>query len=210
MKILAALVLATVAGTASAAVYTMTFDTDAAGNAIAEGATLSTQYAAWGVSVSNSGAPGFGAPYYGWASDGLSSLQITATDIGGGVTAPISGKLLHSFGGWLSEDGDPYIRMSFSTGIDSIAADFGGMSYPSSSGIYAYNGATLVGQVNGTVTNTEHLSLSGVGTITSIVLVPGDFGDWVGIDNVTFNTVPTPGAAALLGLGGLIVGRRRR
>lgn len=205
MKILAALALATMAGTASAAVYTMTFDTDAAGNAIAEGAMLSTQYSAWGVSASNVGAPPFGS---GWASN--SSLQITATDIGGGVTAPISGKLLHSFGGWLSENDDPFIRMAFSTGINSIAADFGGMSDYAASGIYAYNGATLVGQVNGTASGTQHLSLSGVGTITNIIIVPGTFGDWVGVDNISFNTVPTPGAAALLGLGGLIVGRRRR
>ena len=205
MKILAALALATMAGTASAAVYTMTFDTDAAGNAIAEGAMLSTQYAAWGVSASNVGAPPFGS---GWASN--SSLQITATDIGGGVTAPISGKLLHSFGGWLSEDNAPFIRMGFSTGIDSISADFGGMGGAGVAGIYAYNGTTLVGSVLNTTSGTQHVALSGVGTITNIIVIPGTYGDWVGVDNISFNTVPTPGAAALLGLGGLIVGRRRR
>ena len=42
------------------------------------------------------------------------------------------------------------------------------------------------------------------------VHVVGDFGDWVGVDNVKFNTVPAPSAAALLGLGALAAGRRRR
>lgn len=36
------------------------------------------------------------------------------------------------------------------------------------------------------------------------------FGEIFGIDNLTFNVVPTPGAAALLGLGGVAAARRRR
>lgn len=36
------------------------------------------------------------------------------------------------------------------------------------------------------------------------------FGEIFGVDNLTFNAIPTPGAAALLGLGGLAAARRRR
>lgn len=38
----------------------------------------------------------------------------------------------------------------------------------------------------------------------------GDWDWYAQVDDVVVNSVPTPGAAALLGLGGLIVGRRRR
>lgn len=38
----------------------------------------------------------------------------------------------------------------------------------------------------------------------------GDNSDRIGVDEVNYTPVPSPGSAALLGLGGLICGRRRR
>lgn len=51
--------------------------------------------------------------------------------------------------------------------------------------------------------------LAGTWTLSIIDIGGGDTGRIAGFD-LNFSTVPTPGAAALLGLGGLVAGRRRR
>ncbi len=51
--------------------------------------------------------------------------------------------------------------------------------------------------------------LAGTWTLSIIDIGAGDTGRIAGFD-LNFTTVPTPGAAALLGLGGLVAGRRRR
>ncbi len=38
----------------------------------------------------------------------------------------------------------------------------------------------------------------------------GDNSNYIGVDDVDFKHIPTPGALAMLGLGGLVAGRRRR
>ena len=70
-------------------------------------------------------------------------------------------------------------------GIGRRSATFAGVATPSSTQILAYNGTTLLGTVSAAVTGQSVLSFAAP-TITSIVVVPGDFDDWVGVDNITY------------------------
>lgn len=93
---------------------------------------------------------------------------------------------------------------------------------------YGYNGATLVGTQNliglAAAPNTfgygnQYVDLSALGTITRLeIRGPGGTGPiddavgGVGVawDNLSFETVPEPRTAALLGLGALAIARARR
>jgi hypothetical protein len=209
-SVIAIATLTALAGIANAQTYTMDFDTDASGNPIASGTTISSEYAAWGVSFSNTGRSGPSGitPGQNWATN--TSLRITNTDIGG-LGGPQTGNLLHSFNGWLSEDGDPYIVVSFANPIDSISVKFLGVATLNRSGFIAYDASNNPIATSATATGgISTVSMSGVGNISSIIITPGDFNDWVGVDDITFNTVPTPAAAGLLGLATVAAGRRRR
>ncbi len=195
--------------TASATSYTINFDQDANGNAIANGSTASNQYAAWGVSFTPNAFAGGN-----WATN--TGMTITSTDTGIGYD-PSLGQILHAYNAdWLTEDGDPSFLMTFSTPIDSISMDVIG----DTGGLDGFQTVLVGFDITGTV-QTGFAEASGIGGIENIgasfsadtyfvAVAHGEFFDWVGIDNIKFNTVPTPGAMAVLGLGGLVAGRRRR
>ncbi len=195
--------------TASATSYTINFDQDANGNAIANGSTAANQYAAWGVAFSPNAFAGSG-----WATN--TGMTITSTDTGGGYS-PSLGQVLHAFNAdWLNEDGDPSFLMTFSTPIDSLSMDVIG----DTGGQDGFQTFFVGFDITGTI-QTGLAQASGIGGIENIGttfsadtyyvgVAVGEFFDWVGVDNIRFNTVPTPGAMAVLGLGGLVAGRRRR
>jgi len=205
---------ALLAATAASFATVITFDD----GAVTAGNTLSNQYAGLGVTFAG-GTSGLAVPNPAATTQGFATttdmtiVSSTGGDVGGGVSSPISGNMLHSFNGWLGEDGDAAYTMTFSGGITAISVDFGGVSDSASAGLYAFNAAgTLVGSVAGiSQTGTFTLSLSGLVGANRVVVTEGDYGDWVGTDNINFTSaVPEPASMTALGLGTLALIRRRK
>ncbi len=188
--------------------------------AVAVGSTLSNQYA---VSKGVTFAPGLGGAT-GIAVTGLGGTDFATntdmtivssagSDVGGGVTAPISGLMLHSFNGWLSEDNDPAFYMTFASPISAISIDFGGIFNSASTRIIAVDASNAaIASVAATTTGTTTLTLTPGSAVSKIVVTYGDFQDWVGADNINFTSapVPEPTSAGLFVLGGLAIAARRR
>lgn len=181
------------------------------------GDTLDSQYAAWGVTFSSSPYSGADSPTGGWATN--TDLTIVAVDGGdtGGLGTPslVSGKILRSFNGWLGEDGDASILMTFSTPITAISVDFAGIANASSTGLDIYSTTgTYITSVVATAGGQQTLTYTGT-NIGYVVMTPGDYNDWVGIDNISFiiaAAVPEPETYGMLalGLGVLAIAVRRR
>ena len=198
------------AASAAGAVTTITFDN------LAAGATLSTQYA--GVVFSANAFSGTGAPNGNWATNtDMTLVSATGSDVGVlGVPSLVSGNILRSFSAWTNENGDPSFRVSFATAINLFSADFAGVETPADVRLFAYNGSTLLATATGTSTGQFTLSV-GAPQITSVVVTPGDFLDYVGVDNISYQAaitaVPEPGTWALMSLGFVALtwsGRRKR
>ncbi|MBL8765247.1 MAG: hypothetical protein JNM07_13360 [Phycisphaerae bacterium] len=204
-RTIATMALVAVAGAANAA--TINFEDRALNDVV------STQYSGLGVTFSSGGLTGNfntifsgGTTWNGTAAT-ATNMQVHNTDVGGGSNGT---KVLHTFNGWLSETGDPVFTMNFTNNVSTISMDFVGIS-AAASVIAAYNGSTLINFVKGNSSpGIQRLTLVPSSATTKIIVVPGSFGDWQGVDNIDFTLVPAPGAAALLGLGGLVAGRRRR
>jgi PEP-CTERM motif len=200
---------------ASAQTTRITFDAGDPIGGLAAGATLANQYAAYGVTFSPNAFTGAGSSSTGqaWATNtDMTVVSSTGGDVGGlGTPLLVSGNLLRSFAGWLGEDGDPSFRASFSGAISAFSADFAGVSLGSDVRLFAYNGGTLLGTVIGSGMGQFTLSFAAAG-ITSIVIAPGSFNDWVGVDNITYTVaaVPEPETYALMGLGLAAIGWARR
>lgn len=199
---------------AAAAPITITFDAGDPIGGLAANTTLSNQYAGVGVTFSPNGFTGAGGPTGSWASNtSMTVVSSTGVDAGGlGTPSLVSGNLLHSFNGWLNENGDASFRATFAGGITSLSATFAGIATPGSSRLFAYNGSTLLASATATTTGQQTLTVSSAGPITSVVFTPGDFFDWVGVDNITFTPVdvPEPATLTLLALGVAAAARSRR
>ncbi|MFS0737355.1 PEPxxWA-CTERM sorting domain-containing protein [Sphingomonas sp. 1P06PA] len=184
---------------------------------LAEGTTLSTQYAAQGVTFSPNAFSGAGGPTGDWATNtDMTIVSASGSDVGGlGTPSLVSGNLLRSFNGWLGEDGDASFAIDFTAAASAVSLDFAGVTTPSSTQIFAYNGSTLIGSVAGSTGGQFTLSFAAP-SITRLVVTPGDFFDWVGVDNLNFTlaagpAVPEPASWALMiGGFGLIGGAMRR
>ena len=203
---------------AQASAYTITFDAGDPIGGLAAGATLSNQYASIGVLFSPNAYTGDNSPNDGWATNtDMTIVSSTGSDVGGlGAPSLVSGNVLHGIGEWSNEDGDPSILATFTTPISSFSADFASVSaaYASSTGFSAYNGATLLGSVAATTSGQVHLAFSSSTPITSVVMTPGEYNDWVAVDNISFTpvtAVPEPQTWALMaaGLSALLMVQRR-
>ena len=177
---------------------TITFDN------LATGTTLSTQYS--GVVFAPNAFSGAGAPSGNWATNtDMTVVSATGGDVGAlGTPILVGGNLLRSLDGWINENGDPSFRISFASAIDSFSADFAGVDTPADVRLFAYDGNSLLGTVIGSSTGQFTLSFAAP-RITSLVVTPGDFLDYVGVDNIRYQAVvavvPEPGTFALMSLG---------
>ena len=197
------------AASANATIYNITFDPGDPIGGLAAGTILSNQYlAATGANFSPNGFTGAGSPTGNWATNtDMTVVSSTGGDVGGlGTPALVSGNILRSFAGWLNEDGDPSFLITFAVPITSFSATFAGMSTPADTQIFGYSGATLLTSTAATATTGQQtLTITTGLAFTSIVVTPGDFNDWVGVDNITFTTVPEPSTWAMLAGGLLLV-----
>ncbi|MBX3380072.1 MAG: hypothetical protein KF805_08240 [Phycisphaeraceae bacterium] len=207
-RVFGAVALCAIAGSSMGAIRTINFDQDANGNGIADLTEINNQYSAWGVTFSPNAFVGGS-----WATN--TGMHATSTDVGAGYD-PSLGNILHAFDtDWLNEDGDPSFLMSFTTGITSfqmdVIGDTGGIDGFETFAAFYDASFNFLGSVscNG-IGGIETIGASGFGTAYYVAIAPGEYLDWVGIDNIVFEEVPAPGAFALLGLGGLVAGRRRR
>jgi hypothetical protein len=200
---------------AQACATTITFED------LAEGATLSNQYAALGVVFSANAFSGSNSNSTAepWASN--TGMTITDTDLGlAGAPFLASGKLLHSYGNFFAEDGDPSVLATFSTPVGSFSADFVGIDSSGAGDVTltVYNGLAVIGTVvaNACTGPCQQTLSFNAPSITRVAFAPGSVADWVGVDNITFAAaVPTPvpeaGTITMLALGiGLLALRRQR
>jgi len=221
-SVLVSLFLATsaLAGAPANAVPTViTFDAGDPIGGLGVGAVLGSQYAGYGVTFAPNAFTGSGGPTGNWATNTtMSVVSSSGTDVGGlGNPSLVSGNMLRAFNGWLNEDGDPSFSAFFSGGINSFSADFAGVSTPADVRVLAYQGGTLLGTVVGSTVGQFNLAFASSVLFDRIVIVPGSFSDWVGIDNITFDRsapadVPEPATMAIMALGltGMAFARRRR
>lgn len=182
------------------------------------GTVLSNQYA--GVTFSGgigsiSGLPS--GPTGDWGTNiDLTVVSSTGSDVGGlGTPAgTVSGNIIRSFNGWLGEDGDASVVLTFDNNVTDISVAFAGISTSSSTRIFAVNADNSLGaSAVATSTGQTTLSLAGLSGVNRILVTPGDFFDWVGFDNINYTTenpVPEPASMAALSLGALALMRRRR
>ena len=214
LKNLLAMSVLGLAAATSASAVTINFEN------LAEGATLSNQYAAQGVTFSADPFSGAGSStsLAAWATNtDMTIVSSIGTDVGGlGTPAVVSGNVLRSFDGWFVEDGDPSFLMSFSTPISSISVDFAGVSVSADVRLFIYNGASLLATVAGTsaASGNKQFTLSySAASFTSVAVAPGSFDDWVGVDNIVFAPVPETSTYLMMALGlaalGLVARRRR-
>jgi hypothetical protein len=209
--VVAAAVASTLLAAAPASAATITFED------LAEGATLSNQYIGLGVVFSPNaftGANSNSTPE-GWATN--TGMTVTEDDVGSAVGSPAlgSGKLLHSFGDFFLENGDPSIRAVFLQPVTSISFDFVGIgaAFTSDTSLTIYNGSVVIGTVGAAAcaaTCQQTLSFSAP-SITQVVFTPGSAADWVGVDNISFTpAVPEASSWVLLALGLGVLGWQQR
>jgi PEP-CTERM motif len=210
----AALATGLLLAASQASAETLTFDD------LAVGTVLSNQYAAQGATFSANAFTGPGSSTSGedWATNtNMSIVSAGGTDVGGlGSPSLVSGNLLRGFSGWLDEDGDPSFRITFASEATNFSATFAGVTTGPDVRLFVYNGTTLLGTVAGAgAATTVQFTLSySAGPFTSVVVTPGSFDDWVGVDNISYTLSPVPeaGTWAMMGLGlsALALVRRRR
>jgi hypothetical protein len=180
-----------------------------------EGALLSTQYSALGVTFSANAFSGTSGSHSTWPWATNTDMTVTATDLGGlGGGSLVSGKVLHSLSGWQSEDGDPSFWIDFTAPVGAVSMAFGAISKnPSDVRLFAYNGATLLGIVSASGSASQQTLSYSAASITRVGVAPGSHTDWVAVDNISFApaaAVPEPASYALMTLGliALLVKRR--
>lgn len=203
--------------------HLINFDTDAKGNAIAEGATISEQYAAWGVHFVPNVVSGPSDPYgdfFGTNTD----MTATASDFDPFFTSTAdpsdlpTGNLLHGFTGYNNENGDPNFWISFDKPAINVNLDLYGSNVDDVYGLDANLNFISFGKVTFSPSfASAHVTLDNDNSFRYLVIAGStdsfNYDEWTGVDNIRFTSVPEPGFTTLLvGLsivGGILALRRR-
>jgi uncharacterized protein (TIGR03382 family) len=176
-------------------------DSNAGGVTIGSGAVAGTQPTIATVSVSLD-------MVHTWVGDLVATLTYTPT-----AGAPVSIDLFNRIGRVSTGFGDSsnfsgaYVFEDGGADIWAAAGAVGDLAVVGP-GTYAATGANSATALS---LNAAFAGLDSSGTWSLLVadLAGGDLGE-IRNASVTITTIPTPGALALLGLGGLVAGRRRR
>jgi hypothetical protein len=193
--------------------YTLTFDAGDPIGGLAENSVLGNQYAHVGATFSSPYFTGSGGPNGDWATD-VDRTVVRSNGSSAGVLGAgslVSGNVIRSTFGWLNEDGDPSIRLTFGFDVSDFSVDFAGIGVGDeglNTGFVAFNGATEIGRVfatRGTAVSQQRLRFTAAGNqrMTHIALLPGTLTDWVAFDNLTYTrapatTLPEPGTLQML------------
>ena len=166
---------------------------------LAPGTTLSNQYAALGVVFSANAFSGAGTSSSGerWATNtDMTVVSLAGIDVSGvGSPSLVGGNVLRSVNGWLNEDGDASVLMSFSTPMTSVSVTFAGVGTPADVRLLTAGGQVLAA---GSTMGQFVLTYSSSTAFSSIAMTPGSFTDWVAVDSTTVTPVPEAGKSAML------------
>lgn len=199
---------------APASAFVLDFDT------LTPGTVLGSQYAAQGVIFTSSPPEAFSGG--DWATN--TDLTVVSIDTGVlgedysalGSPALVSGNIVRRYLNWLGEDGVPSFAIVLSVPATQVGVTFAGVDGAAGAAavrLYAYSGTTLLSEIAGSLPGADvgqlALSVSG-GNITRVVVAPGGFEDWVGIDLVTVTPVDEPAPWALLAAGVAVLAALRR
>ncbi len=203
--------------------HTITFDTDAQGLPIASGDTIAEQYAAWGVHFMPNVVSGTNVGGDTFADN--TDMTATATDFDPYFVANADpselpdGNLLHSFTGYLNEDGDSNFWVAFDRPVINVSLDVYGAPFFPIYGLDSDFNLVSLGQFNYSPTFlSARVSMSSNDPISYLIVTGSNdsfnYDAWTGYDNIQFTSVPEPNTLCLLAGSGLtsslLIRRRRR
>lgn len=188
------------------------FSADAVGNPLAPGTTIGEQYAVIGVHFLGSAFDEPDNPDDNFASNSDMRLAVPGGDVAQDATFPPGiGNFLHTYSGFTQENGDNNFAIVFDTPVTSVSMDI----FDDIAGLtqmFAIEGDDIL-QVEQSFDSEDAapqtLTLSPGEPFTVVGVILGSNIDWVAMDNLTFTTVPEPGAIAIA-TGGVLVTRRGR
>lgn len=208
---LAALCCAVAAAPAVAASL-INFETDGAGNPLAPGTVIAEQYAPVGVHFVGSAFDEPGNPDDLFANN--TDMRLTTA---GGDTAALpnipagAGNFLHTYSGWIAENGDSNLAIVFDTPITSCSITF----YDDTVGLtqmFAIEGDDILDDdqtVDSFDGPPQTLTVSSATPFTIVGVILGANNDWVAMDNVSYVTVPEPAVSSGLAVVAALIRRRR-
>jgi hypothetical protein len=198
-------------------------------DSLSPGATLGSQYAGLGVLFSANAFSGPGSSSSGeaWATNtDLTIVSLTSGVAGedyGALGSPslAANNIVRHYLNTLSEDGDPSFAITLTLPASSVSVVFAGVgqdgvAMAADTRLFAFFGSTQVDSASASLPGGETVGQVMLGVsapiITRVVVAPGSYYDWVGVDQIeiTLSPVPEPAAAALLAGGMAALGLRLR